>query len=203
MSARARVGTAIALGVAAVVAASAADAEEARAPYALEIGAFGGYDVLLQGKTSPAQETWARNGGGALAFSVSVRTPYVTPFVDVGYYPLYASQARVDLGSGLGTVTSTGTLASVGVLGGLGVDVWRLRLRGGIGAYDVAVRGAVLGKALTTHEADMGYLLALRGAVVRGARLEVGLEARAGFIVEADCAFGSLGVVLSGDALTF
>ena len=201
MSARRCIGAAVALGLMALAAPSAA--EEARAPYALEVAAFGGYDVLLQGKTSPAQETWARSGGGALAFSVSFRTPYVTPFVDVGYYPLYASQSRVDLGSGLGTVTSTGTLASVGVLGGLGVDVWRLRLRGGIGVYDVDVRGAVLGKALTTHEADMGYLLALRGAVVRGARLEVGLEARAGFIVEADCAFGSFGVVLSGDALTF
>lgn len=182
---------------------SAAEAGDPPARYALEVGAFGGYDVLLKGSSSPASEIWSRGGGGALAGSLSFRTPYVTPFVDVGYYPLYASQARVDLGSRIGTVVSTGTLTTIGVLGGLGVDLWRLRLRVGIGLHDLHVRSTVLGQTISPRESDMGYLVGLRGTLLRGSRLEIGAEARAGFILEADTIVASLGLTLGGDALTF
>jgi hypothetical protein len=174
-----------------------------RARHALEVDAFGGYDLMLRGNAGEGPTAWKRNGGGALAGSLAWRTPWVSPFVDVGYYPIYASRTEVDLGPSLGTAAATGSLAAMGVLGGLGVEAWRLRLRAGIGAYDVLVRSTVLGRTITPRETDMGYLLALRGTFLRSARLEVGAEVRAGLIVEADTVFASFGLTIGGDALTF
>jgi hypothetical protein len=192
-----------ALGAALALAPRLAAADDARARFALEVDAFGGYDVMVQGRSPLAREIWSRNGGGAIAGSLSFRTPWVSPFVDVGYYPLYASQSRVELGPGLGALRATSSLAAMGVLGGLGVEWWRLRLRAGIGLYDVAVRSTVLGETIAPREVDGGYLVTLRGAVVRSRRVDVGLEVRGGFIVEADTSFLSFGVTIGGDAIAF
>ena len=194
---------ALSAGAFAALAPTIASAEEPRARYALEVDAFGGYDLMVQGRSTQAREIWSKNGGGAIAASLSFRTPWVSPFVDVGYYPLYASQSRVDLGPSIGSVRSTGSLAAIGVLGGLGAEWWRLRLRLGIGLYDVDVRATVLGRTIAPRELDGGYLVALRGVVVRSRRVEVGLEARGGFVVEADTSFVSFGVTIAGDAVTF
>lgn len=196
-------GAAIVAGIAIAIAPRAAAAEEPRARHAIELDAFGGYDVMVQGRAPFARETWSHNGGGAIAGSLAWRTPWVSPFVDVGFYPLYASQSRVDLGPGLGAVRATSSLAATGVIGGLGVEWWRLRLRAGIGFYDVAVRSTVLGETIAPRELDGGYLVSLRGAVLRSRRVDVALEARGGFIVEADTSFLSFGVSLGGDAIAF
>lgn len=193
----------VAVGAAIALVAAPAAAEDPRARFALTLDAFGGYDLMIQGRSSAARDEWSRNGGGAVAGSLALRTPWVSPFVDVGWYPLFASQARVDLGSGLGSARATSSLAAVGFVAGLGVELWRVRLRAGLGGYDVGVRSTVLGDTMRTRELDGGYLFSLRGAVVRSRRIDVGLEARFGFIVEADTSFASLGLALGGDAITF
>ncbi len=172
--------------------------------WALTLTAFGGYGRTIVPSMKRAQELDWWNGGGMFAGGLMFRSSYfLSPFVDIGYYPLYRSQIRVDLGSFGGQTVATNELDTVGFMGGAALDVWRLRLKAAIGLYDLHVGSTVLGRRVDPHQRNMGYLFAVSGLVLRRPRFEVGVELRSGVIVEADTSFFAFGFTMSGDAISF
>lgn len=172
--------------------------------HAIEIGVAELFEVTTTSPGSATGTVLTRRVGSAVAFSVTYRTPYfLSPFVDVTYYPLYDRTRFVDLGDAGGRSTADGALSAVGFMGGVALDLLRLRLRAGVGTYDVLVRSSVLGSTIRSAESDMGYLVALDGYLFKTPRFRVGLEVRAAFIVEADVTSVGIGLTFSGDALRF
>jgi hypothetical protein len=167
---------------------------------ALEVDVFGG--LLRRGGLTVSDELSTRNGGPALAMSAQYRSRYfLAPFLDVGYYSLAASDRVVDLGGGATHVVN-GSWA-FGFSGGAALDIWRVRLRAGLGAYDLVVRTVTPAARSTVSELDFGYVASATAyPLVRG-RVRIGIEARVGLIVEAQTGFISLGATLGGDAISF
>jgi hypothetical protein len=148
------------------------------------------------------------NGGAGLALTVLLRSPYfLMPFVDVSYVPLERSQAWANLGPYGGAAVVTSSLHAFGVLAGPAIDVWRLRIKTGIGVYDTIVHASVLHQAIAPSELDLGYMFALSGWALRvptGTRVfKVGLELRLGLITEAAKNFASFGATITEDAIAW
>jgi len=198
----------LSLAVALALAPRGARAEGPTAPpaprHAIEVGVAELFEVTTTSPGSPAGALFTRRVGSAVALSITYRTPYfLSPFVDVGYYPLYQRTRVADLGTAGGRALADGTLEAVGFIGGFALDLSRVRLRAGGGAFDVMVRSSVLGATIRTAESDMGYFLALDGYVFKAPRFRVGIEVRAAFIVEAAVTSVGIGFTFSGDAIRF
>src|SRR5207302_4374026 len=105
-----------------------------------------------------------------------------------------------DLGPYGGAAVVTSSLYACGVLAGPAIDVWRLRIKAGIGAYDTIVHASVLHQAIAPSELDLGYVFALSGwalTVPTGTRVfEVGLELRVGLVTEAALNYASFGATI-------
>ena len=170
---------------------------------AVEVDAFGG--LLKRNGLSVPDDTSTRNGGAALALGVHYRTRYfLAPFVEAGYYSLAASDRVVDLGSGPALVLNSSW--AFGFMGGAALDVWRVRLRAGLGAYDLFVRTVTTGASAarsTVSELDFGYVASASVYPLVRDRFRVGVEARVGLVVEAQVGFLAVGVTLGGDAIPF
>lgn len=186
---------------------SEAVAEEARREpaRAIELTAFGGYALHLRDPDERGRQLSAWNGGGALAGGVLFRSPYLvrvlSPFVDVGYYPLHRSRALVTLDATPVSVTSS--LATLGATFGLAADLGRLRVQAGLALYDMRVESTVLGSTIRPRELDGGYLFAVGADVVKSRRLSVGAQLRLGLVVEADAPFVALGSTVTGSAISW
>lgn len=171
---------------------------------ALEIGTFLGYGGGIGKQGDIGEVLRSRRGGFLLTAGVLYRTRYfLSPFVDAGFYQLYASRNRVDLGSLGGVTDVNSTLNAVGFVSGFALDAWRLRFKGGVGLFDVIVRSEVLGDRLATSELDMGYVLGIGGHILQRDRVKIGLELRAVAIVEAGMGVLALGLSIDHDALRF
>lgn len=170
----------------------------------LEVGAFGGHSVQLRVHQENEERTWSKNGGESFAAYALLRSSYfLSPYVDAGYYPLFASQETREVGPPFGRLTSTNSLSTLAFVGGAAFDVWHLRFRAGLGAYRLRVSSTVLGETISPTELDGGYMFAVSGWFLMRSRVRVGLEARLGLIVEADLPFLAVGATLGGDALTW
>lgn len=193
---RVAVCAAVALGSSAAVA-------EKPPPSALEAGAFLGYGRMLAPAVDHSHELSARNGGIAASAVVLYRSPhFLSPFLEIGYAQLYASQERIDTAD-LGTLESDNHLSALSFAAGPALDVWRLRLRAGMGIYRVIVESAIAGVTITPAENDLGWLASAAAYPYQRPGLRIGLEARALLISEASTAVIALGVTASGDALTW
>ena len=184
--------------LAALAPASALGAEPAKR--ALELDVFGG--LLKRNGLSVSDDRSTRNGGAALAFAAHYRSGYfLAPFLEAAYYSLAASDRVLDLGSGPTLVLNRSW--AFGFTGGVALDVWRVRLRAGLGAYDLFVRTVTPGARSTVSELDFGYLAGASVYPLVRDRWRVGIEARVGLVVEAQIGFLSLGATLGGDAISF
>lgn len=170
----------------------------------IAVNAFMGHAWMVRPRLVNANELDGWNGGGAASLGISFRSSYfLTPFVDVGYFPLYRSRNLVDLGSLGGKAVATNEIDGVGALAGVAIEVFRVRAAAAIGAYDLRVRSTVLGSSVSPHELSMGYMFALGGVVLRRRRFQVGAEVRARLVVETDTAAIELGLGMSGEAISF
>ena len=166
----------------------------------LELDAYGG--LARRGGLSAPDAISSRNGGGALAATVLLRSRYfLAPFLDVAYYPLSAGERAADLGRGPELVTNRAW--TFGITAGAALDVWRLRLSAGLGAYDLRVQTWAAGERSTVNEIDFGYVVGVAVYPVVERRIRVGLSARAALMVEAEIPVLSIGLTLGGDALSF
>lgn len=182
---------------------SRAAAEQTQDPYTLELNLFGGYNRMYLPTPAHRGEVSQRDGGLAIAVGSLLRTKYfLSPFIDVNYHSLMRSTDQVDLGPSLGgPALANNFLSVVGLLGGAALDVWRLRIRAGLGLDFVLVHSKVNGAALTSSEKDMSYFLALGGYLWRSGRFKLGIEARTSVILNANIGFVTLGVTGNADLL--
>jgi hypothetical protein len=90
-----------------------------------------------------------------------------------------------------------------GFTGGVALDVWRVRLRAGLGLYDLVVRTVTPGARATVSELDFGYVAGATFYPLLRDRVRVGVEARVGLVVEGQVGFIALGATLGGDAISF
>jgi|GEM_PF-4630645 len=180
-------------------------ADEVHQPYALEVNLFTGYNRLYLPTPAHRGEVSQRDGGVALGIGAAVRSKYfLSPFLDLNYHFLLRSTDQVDLGPALGGVTTANNfLSTVGIVGGVALDVWRIRVRGGVALDFVLVHSSMNGAILNSTERDMGYFLGLAGYVWRSKRFKVGIEARTTLILNANIGFVSLGITANGDAFTW
>ncbi len=172
--------------------------------YGIELTLFGGYNRQLASGLERSGEISARNGGGAIAGGIVLRSPYfVSPFVDIGYYQLYSSRENVDLGAAGGKTVAASALSTFGFMVGPAVDIWRFRVKAAIGVYNVHVTSTVLGKTTSPDEIDLGYMLAVSGYFLKTPLIQVGAEVRGGIITEADTGFMSFGFTVSGKPISW
>lgn len=195
---RAAVGVIV---VAGLLSPHGAHADEPSPPrHAVQLAASGLYARATTSKGDTSGVFSERNGGAAVALRVAYRSPYVVgAFADYGLFPLYRSDRHVDLGSAGGRATTLASLSTTGLTFGVTADVWRLRASAGVGSFSVAVRSTTLGVTNRVSEGDIGYVLSLAGFPVRWRRLEIGVEARAIFVVEAELTAVCLGFTMGGD----
>jgi hypothetical protein len=167
---------------------------------ALEVDVYGG--LLRRNGLSVTDDTSTRNGGAALALGAHYRTAYfLAPFAEVAYYTLAASDRVVDLGSGPVQVLNRSW--AFGFTSGFALDVWRLRLRAGLGLYDLVVRTETPGARSTVSELDFGYVAGATFYPLLRDRVRLGIEARVGLVVEGQVGFIALGATLGADAISF
>jgi hypothetical protein len=189
--------------------ANGAKHERMRWTSALELTAFGGYALHVGPHDVRGRIVSSWNGGGALAGGIVYRSPHflrvLSPFVDVGYYPLRRASVVPDGEGAPGESSETlhASLRALGIAAGLAADVWRVRVCAGVALYDVTIDAATFGRGFQSRELDGGYLLSLGGTVVQRERLQVGAEVRVGVIVEADMPFVAVGSTIRGQALTW
>lgn len=196
--------TPVLVALLAVRAARADDAPPRPYRHALEVGTYYGIARTLAPKVAHGTERSSHNGGSTLALDLTYRTPYfLSPFIDLSYVPLYSGESNVDLGGGLGVAHAVSSVHAFGVVAGPGFDVWRLRARAGIGAYDVIVHAAARGETAHAAELDLGYAFSIGGFLLKRDRFRIGLEGRLLVIADASMTAGSLGLTIGFDPVRF
>ena len=176
---------------------------ESRSPYALELSTSLEYGRMIAPSVDPSRELSARNGGPAIGVAASFRSPYfLAPFLDVGYAQLYTSEEQRTLASGV-ALRSQNSLSTIWGQVGAGGDIWRFRLRAGLGVYRLRVQSEVLGVTISPTEIDYGYSLSVAGFLYDSGRLRIGADAHLFLIAEAETANVALGVTVAGDAVSW
>jgi hypothetical protein len=191
---------ALALGLLSLGVARAAGAEP-RSRYALELSTSIEYGRMIAPSVDHSHELAARNGGAVIGLSTSFRSPYfLAPFIDVGYAQLYGSREQRILASGA-PLRAQSSLSTIWGQVGAGVDIWRLRLRAGLGVYRLRVQSEVLGITITPTELDYGYSLSVAGFFYDSGRMRIGADAHLFLIAEAETASVAFGFTVAGDAV--
>jgi hypothetical protein len=149
-------------------------------------------------------EVSKRDGGIALGLGVVLRSRYfLSPFIDVHYHSLLRSTDQVDLGALGGPSLANNSLSTLDAVAGAALDLWRIRVRGGVALAFVYVHSTINGDTLRSSERDMGYFLGIGGYLWKSKRFKVGIEARTMLILNANIGFVSLGATASGDAFSW
>ena len=178
-------------------------AEPQTKPRALEVDLFAGASWRLYPGLDSGGVTSSTNVGAAFAGSLALRSRYfIHPFVDVAFLPIQSAIRDVDL-SPLGTAVGDTSRRAWGVTAGPGFDVWRVRLRAGIGFYNLSVHSSVRDSNSKTSDFNLGYSLAAAAFVWRGRGFQLGLEGRYAPITTANMGVFAFGVSGSWDAHTW
>src|SRR5260370_41094161 len=94
-------------------------------------------------------------------------------------------------------------MSTLDAVAGAALDVWRIRVRGGVALAFVMVHSTLNGDTLRSTERDMGYFFGLGGYLLQSKRLKVGIEARTMLILNANIGFVSLGATVAGGVLNW
>lgn len=192
--------TAALLTCAMTVTSSIALADEAPA-HTMAGDLFLGWGRMVSRADTQNRERSSTNGGLALAFALSYRSPYfLAPFLEGGYSSIYQNEQSFITVEGQEAM-SQNRLRGLFLVGGPGVEFWRMRVRAGIGVTNLMVSSKVLGQTLSSHELDMTYSAAVAGALIRQPRFQVGLEGRLLMIIEGQTWVGTLGLTVGADFL--
>jgi hypothetical protein len=178
---------------------------ETEKPYAIELDLFTGYNRLYLPRPARRGEVSRRDGGIAVGIGAVFRSRYfLSPFLDVHYHSLLRSTDQVDLGPALGgAMVANNSLSTLDAVAGAALDVWRIRVRGGVALAFVFVHSTINGVTLRSSERDMGYFLGIGGYLWQSKRFKVGIEARTMLILNANIGFVSLGVTAAGDVFSW
>jgi hypothetical protein len=148
---------------------------------AWEADVFAGYGQVAFPSLDTTNVSWS-NGGPAAALSAAFRGPHFThPFVDLSYIPILSSGRDVSTTTQAGAVESAFVRDSSWAWGlaiGPGWDVDWLRIRVGVGLYDIFVKTEIEGRSDTATQLSLGFLAGLGAMVWRAEPFAVGIEAR-------------------------
>lgn len=150
---------------------------------AFELDVFAGFSGRLYPSESEPGIVASRNGGFGGAVSFAYRAPFfVHPFLDVGWSSISSSDRVVDLGAQGGVAVASRSLSTWTFMIGPGMEVWQLRLRAGLGVYDLLVRTDLLGVTSRSSAIQFGYLVSLAWIGLRAPPFQLGAEARLSFV---------------------
>ena len=171
-----------------------AGAEEVR-PHVLEAALWSGFALPLGGSDAETR------GGPAVGLQVRYRSPSgLGAFVEGGYASLFTSNGRVSSPGSGSTVPLSSSLDTGMVLGGLGVDVWRIRLEGGLGLAVLSVHSTLNGVTISPRQLDLVYTVAATG-FIHDDIVRMGVGVRALFISANDINFLVFTLNFGGDLL--
>jgi hypothetical protein len=152
---------------------------------------------------NPAYADSFRRVGGYAELAVGYRSSYfIDPLLTVGYASLAGGDAQLPASiDGGGTLDQH--LSGWFISPGLTADIWRFRLRFGIGLSIVQTSFSFRGQDSSTSQIALMNQLGIGFNAIDSGRFRMDVEARAVTAAGADLAFMSLNLILRGDLIVF
>jgi len=185
-------------------AAAAPRAEPRRVPSSLEIYGAIGPSVVFGEPANPQYAQSFTRVGGFGELGVAYRSSYfVDPFLSVAYAILASGESVLPAGAWGPGGTLNQKLAAWVISPGVTADIWRFRLRLGLGFAVVVQSFEFLGSKNSSTQLPVASQLGFGFNAFGGERLRIDVEARAVVAPGADVSFATITAVVRGDLLYF
>jgi hypothetical protein len=136
--------------------------------------------------------------------AVAYRSSYfIDPFLAVGYGALASGETHLPSGEWGAGGTLKQHLGAWTISPGFTIDIWRFRPRVGIGLAVVKQSFEFMGNSSSSSQLPLVTQLGLGFVAHNGPRFRLDIEARAVIISGAEVNFGTLDLILRGDAVYF
>lgn len=164
-------------------------------PHVLELGGWLGYGLPL-GRAGADER-----GGSSVGVQVRYRSPSgLHAYLEGDYASLFSSRGAVAGAEPGRTVELSSSLNTWMVVGGLGVDVWRFRMEGGLGLAMLSMHSTLDGVTISPVLPDLVYTVALTG-YFHDRFVRLGAGVRAYFLSSSEINFLVFTLNFGGDAL--
>jgi hypothetical protein len=168
----------------------------------LELSGYAGWGRMIAPQVEHSHEIDATNGGiEASALLLYHSSHILSPYLETGYARLYSSRERIDLGTELGVVETSSFFTTFWLAAGPALDLGPLRIRGGLGMYQLRVDSTVDGVRIRPSELDLGWFASVSGFPFQYKGISFGPECRLLLISEASTAAIGIGITGRGDLL--
>lgn len=184
--------------------AAAPAAESGRAPSALELSASLGPSVVFGEPANPAYTQSFDRVGVLAAFALAYRSPYfLDPSLDVGYAALAEGESLLPDGPwGEGGLVEQ-QLATWVISPGVSTELWRFRVRLGIGLAVVSQANTFRGEESSSTQTPISSQLVIGFKVLDNDLIRLDAEGRMVVIQGAAVNFASLGLSARFDVISF
>jgi hypothetical protein len=183
---------------------AAAPPAEGSIPSSLEVTAYVSPSLTFGEPISPERTSSFSRVGYFGELAVSDRSSYfVDPFFAVAYGSLATGDTTLLPGPNVAGGVLEQHLTTVVVAPGITGDIWRIRLRYGLGIAFVTQNFKLNGASDSSSQTPFAHQFGLGVNVLDVERFRLDVESRLIVIPGADIAFMTLGVVARGDLLVF
>jgi hypothetical protein len=183
---------------------SASDSGSGGTPSSLEVSALVGMSVTQGNPAYEAATTSFRRVGVYSELGVGYRSSYfIDPFISVGYGALASADTRMPDGEWGAAGTLHQNLGIWFISPGITSDIWRFRLRLGIGLAIVKEGNTFHSDKNTATQTPFAGQVGLGFNCYKSHRFRLDVDARYVKAQGADVSFGLLGVTARGDLITF
>ncbi len=183
---------------------SASDSSTSAAPSSLEVSALVGMSVTQGEPAYTAATTSFRRVGVYSELGVGYRSSYfIDPFISVGYGALASADTKLPDGEWGSAGTLHQNLGVWFISPGITSDIWRFRLRLGIGIAIVKESNTFHSDKNTATQKPLAAQLGLGFNCYETHRFRLDFDLRYVKAQGADVSFGLFGVTARGDLLTF
>jgi hypothetical protein len=184
--------------------APAAGAPSSKGTSSLEIALAFGPTVVAGEAANPEYNPSLSRVGVFGELAIAYRSSYfIDPFLAVGYGTLAHGEAQLPNGEWGSGGTLKQSLGTWTISPGITADIWRFRPRFGLGLAIVKQGYSFRGEDHTASQTPLVTQLGLGFVAHDGPRFRLDIEARAVLIGGADVNFGTLDLILRGDAIYF
>jgi hypothetical protein len=173
-------------------------------PSSLEISALVGMSITQGNPAYEAATTSFRRVGVYSELGVGYRSSYfIDPFISVGYGALASADTRLPDGEWGAAGTLHQSLGVWFISPGITSDIWRFRLRLGIGVAIVKETNTFHSDKNTASQNPIGGQIGLAFNCYESQRFRLDADARYIKAQGADVSFGLLALTARGDLITF
>ena len=170
----------------------------------LEVFALVGPTLAQGGPANNAATTSFRRVGVYSEFGVAYRSSYfIDPFISAGYGALASADTELGAGEWGAGGTLHQTLGMWFISPGVTSDIWRFRLRLGLGLGIVKQRDSFHSEKNTATQLPLAAQIGLGFNCYETHRFRLDVDARYVKAQGADVSFGMLGITARGDLITF